>query len=82
MHEELGVEVDDWVAIGPVAASAYHRHDRMHCFRAELSDPRLLVDRGEIDVVEWFPRGELPARLNPEILPILRRIDGATPAGR
>jgi 8-oxo-dGTP pyrophosphatase MutT (NUDIX family) len=76
MHEELGIDIGDWVSLGPVLASAYHRRDRMHCFQAELDDEDLTVDRGELAAVKWFERAELPPDLNGNVPQILARVGG------
>jgi 8-oxo-dGTP pyrophosphatase MutT (NUDIX family) len=75
MHEELGIEIDDWVPLGAVLAIAYHRRDKMHCFRAELDDPRLTIDRGELATVGWFHRAGLPPDLNEHVPSILARLE-------
>jgi 8-oxo-dGTP pyrophosphatase MutT (NUDIX family) len=73
MHEELGVDIEDWTALGPVLEVAYHRRDRMHCFQAELEDPRLTVDHGELAAVGWFTPAELPSGLPGHVPRILAR---------
>jgi 8-oxo-dGTP pyrophosphatase MutT (NUDIX family) len=76
MHEELGIDVEHWRSLGQVFGSDYHRHDEMHCFQAELAQPELTFDRGEIAAAGWFHRDRLPARLSPHVLEILERVDG------
>jgi 8-oxo-dGTP pyrophosphatase MutT (NUDIX family) len=63
MSEELGVSIDDWRALGELVVTVHHRNDRVHCFQAELSDPELNIDRGELAAASWFPRRELPGDL-------------------
>jgi 8-oxo-dGTP diphosphatase len=75
MREELGIEIDDWRPLGQVFASDYHREDAMHCFQADLADPQLRFDRGEIAAAGWFDRDRLPAELNPHVRDILARVD-------
>jgi len=76
MSEELGVEIRNWVALGAVHARAYHRRDRLHCFQAELADPRLTVDGAELAAVRWFGAGELPADVSGHVPAVLARVDG------
>jgi 8-oxo-dGTP diphosphatase len=76
MREELGIDVDDWVPIGQVFGNDYHRHDAMHCFRADLRHRELTFDRGEIAAAGWFHRHELPRELSPHVREILARVDG------
>jgi 8-oxo-dGTP diphosphatase len=65
MQEELGLGGVAWTAIGQVQGNVDHRRDTIHCFHAELCDPRLTIDRGELAAVDWFERGGLPAELAP-----------------
>jgi 8-oxo-dGTP diphosphatase len=74
MHEELGVVIEDWVSLGAMETIVYHRLDNMHCFRAELDDPRLTIDRGELAAVGWFTRTELPPDLSGHVPRILTRV--------
>lgn len=76
MQEELGVEIDDWRALGVVSSDAHHRRDRMHIFGAELDDHRLTLDLGEIAAVRWFSRAALPADMSEHVRRILARVDG------
>jgi 8-oxo-dGTP pyrophosphatase MutT (NUDIX family) len=76
MHEELGIDVEHWRSLGQVFGSDYYRQDEMHCFQAELAQPELTFDRGEIAAAGWFHRDRLPARLSPHVLEILERVDG------
>src|SRR5205807_4312661 len=48
MHEELGVRIEDWMSLGQVSASIDHRRDRLHCFQAELREPLITIDHGEL----------------------------------
>ncbi len=73
MHEELGVAIEDWTALGEISGRTRHRRETLHCFRAELHDPVLTLDRGEIDAARWFPRSELPPDLGRYVQPILAR---------
>jgi 8-oxo-dGTP pyrophosphatase MutT (NUDIX family) len=71
MREELGVDIDDWVAIGDVLARFQHTKSTMHCFRAELDQPQLKLDHGEILAARWFAFDELPPNLVGHVAPIL-----------
>jgi 8-oxo-dGTP pyrophosphatase MutT (NUDIX family) len=73
MSEELGLDGADWGAIGELQGSVDHRRDTIHCFRAELSEPELTIDLGELAAVEWFARGELPQDLAPYVGAVLAR---------
>jgi len=77
MREELGIEIDAWHSLGTVVAHAYHRRDNMHCFKAELDDQPLTVDRGEIGALEWFDRRRLPPDFAPHVPLILARLSTA-----
>lgn len=73
IEEELGVLIDDWSALGMIERTLDHRRDHLHCFHAELPARSLDIDRGELHVARWFPRTELPARLNYYVRPVLAR---------
>jgi len=76
MHEELGVLIDDWHPLGEVHGVVHHRRDTLHCFEAEVRDGRLEIDRGELAVVRWFPRVELPEDVGHYVHPVLERSAG------
>jgi 8-oxo-dGTP pyrophosphatase MutT (NUDIX family) len=76
MGEELGVMIDDWVPLGRLLANMHHRRDTMYCFRAELRNSNITVDRAELAAVRWFPRRELPADLADHVRRILARTAG------
>jgi 8-oxo-dGTP pyrophosphatase MutT (NUDIX family) len=59
--EELGVRLDGWRDLGFIGASEYHRHDTIWLFQAELNGKPLTIERAELDTVQWFARGRLPA---------------------
>jgi 8-oxo-dGTP diphosphatase len=63
MHEELGVRISDWRPLGRITGYIEHRHDTMYIFQSELGPAELTIDRCELAVVRWFPRGDLPADL-------------------
>jgi ADP-ribose pyrophosphatase YjhB (NUDIX family) len=76
MHEELGLDIDEWSPLGEVIGMVEHRRDRMQCFHAEVRDGRLEVDRGELAAVQWFPRESLPADIGRYVREILGRRAG------
>ena len=71
IREELGVDIDDWVAIGDVLARFQRIESTMYCFRAELHDPEITLDRGELLAARWFALDELPPNLAGHVGPIL-----------
>jgi 8-oxo-dGTP pyrophosphatase MutT (NUDIX family) len=73
--EELGVGVDDWTPIGEFTTRFDHRHEQLHCFRAELDDRSFVVDPGELKAADWFPRDRLPTNLGRYVEPILSRLE-------
>jgi 8-oxo-dGTP pyrophosphatase MutT (NUDIX family) len=77
MREELGIDIADWTALGEVSAYTESGRDRLHCFQAELRAPALTLDRGELETVGWFPRGELPPNLGRFVRPILAHVPPA-----
>jgi 8-oxo-dGTP pyrophosphatase MutT (NUDIX family) len=81
MREELGVEIDDWLAIGDVLARFQRTKSTMHCFRAELNQPQLKLDRGEILAARWFALDELPTNLAGHVAPILAHAGFGVPTG-
>lgn len=60
MEEELGVAIDTWHPIGQIRIVIDHRRDSVHLFGAELRDPQLTIDRGELLTAGWFHRDQLP----------------------
>jgi 8-oxo-dGTP pyrophosphatase MutT (NUDIX family) len=69
--EELGVDIDHWLAIGDVLSRFQRTNSTMHCFRAELHDPQLTLDHGELLAARWFALDELPPNLAGHVAPIL-----------
>jgi 8-oxo-dGTP diphosphatase len=63
MNEELGVSIDGWRALGEFALTIDHHRDRVRCFQAELSDPALTLNLGELAAASWFHREGLPSDL-------------------
>jgi 8-oxo-dGTP pyrophosphatase MutT (NUDIX family) len=60
MQEELGVVIDRWRPLGQLRTVIDHRRDSIHLFQAELHNPQLTIDLGELITARWFPRAELP----------------------
>ena len=60
MQEELGLDVEGWDPIGRLEVDIDHRHDRIHCFQAELASPEVTIDEAELTAARWFDRSELP----------------------
>lgn len=73
MEEELGRSIDDWVALGEMFVQIDRRRDNLYCFRAELRDPDVAIDPGELAAARWFPRDQLPPDLGRFVRPILAR---------
>jgi hypothetical protein len=56
----------------------YHHREAVHCFRAQVSAPRLTLASAELERAEWFPLDGLPAERQPLLDAILA--DAARPA--
>jgi 8-oxo-dGTP pyrophosphatase MutT (NUDIX family) len=65
IREELGVD------IGDVLSRFQRTKSTMYCFRAELHDPQITLDRGELMAARWFALDELPPNLAGHVAPIL-----------
>lgn len=73
MEEELGLDEVEWADIGQVQGNVDHRRDTIHCFRAEICEPALTIDHGELATVQWFDRSRLPADLAPYVGSVIAR---------
>ena len=73
MGEELGLAGAEWIAIGEVRGNVDHRRDTIHCYRVEMCEPALTVDRGELAEVDWFARDALPEDLAPYVGSVIAR---------
>jgi len=71
MEEELGVVLGDLVALGRLSRRVDHRRDRLHAFQAELSEPEVRLDLGELSAADWFSRDRLPTEVARYVRPIL-----------
>jgi 8-oxo-dGTP pyrophosphatase MutT (NUDIX family) len=80
MTEELGIEAADWTGLGELRGRVDRRRDTIHCFKAELHSPALVIDRGELAAVEWFAPDALPDDLSPYVAPIVSLAPRAAPA--
>ena len=60
-QEELGVTIRDWTALEQVTGRLLGRRDTLHCFHAEVRDPTLTLDLGELSCARWFARDKLPS---------------------
>ena len=78
MVEELGLDGVQWTEIGQVHGNVDHRRDTIHCFHAELFEPRLTIDRGELAAVDWFERSGLPTDLAPYAGPVIAQAPAST----
>ena len=71
MHEELGLAIDDWRALGQLRARIERHRQTIDVYGAELSSPTLELDLGEIAVAAWFERDRLPLNTARFVAPIL-----------
>jgi 8-oxo-dGTP pyrophosphatase MutT (NUDIX family) len=71
MHEELGLQIDDWRALGQLHARTERHRQTIDVCGAEVSSPTLKLDLGEIEVADWFPRDHLPPNTGSFVAPIL-----------
>ena len=72
MAEELGVADADWQATGIIHGRQSFRHDKIHCFRAELPSRTVTPNAAELAETRWFPRRALPDELGLYAAAILR----------
>jgi 8-oxo-dGTP pyrophosphatase MutT (NUDIX family) len=74
IHEELGIDIDGWTSLGEIRGRMQYRHDIVHCFQAELREPALTLDLGELYEAAWFLRAGLPNPLGPYTQMILAQL--------
>ena len=74
MHEELGLDGVEWGEIGQLVLDSRRGSDQLHCFRAELHQPVIRLDPGELAEARWFDRTQLPANLAPQVTAILAMV--------
>ena len=72
--EELGLTITQWTDLGMIKMRLQAKHETLYCFHAELHEPKLTLDRGEIDAAAWFDRRRLPGPLGDSVIPILARL--------
>jgi 8-oxo-dGTP pyrophosphatase MutT (NUDIX family) len=77
MHEELGRQIEDWLALGQMQGTANHHRDRLHLFHGQLEDRRIDLDLTELAEAAWYPRDQLPANLARYVRQILARLSAA-----
>ena len=77
MSEELGLDDVAWRPIGEVRGTVGRRRDRIECFTAQLTDPQLRIDPGELARAQWFHRDALPADRGPYVGMIVARAAAA-----
>jgi 8-oxo-dGTP pyrophosphatase MutT (NUDIX family) len=63
MNEELGVSIEGWDRLGETIVDVDHHRDQVQFFRAEVSSPRIAINRAELSEAQWFPRKQLPSDL-------------------
>jgi 8-oxo-dGTP pyrophosphatase MutT (NUDIX family) len=63
IHEELGLSIPDWIALGDFFAPNDHRKDTLYCFHAVVDDVSPVADRIEIAEARWFPSDEPPPKM-------------------
>lgn len=71
MREELGLEIDDWRALGQLLARTERHRQTLDVYGAELSSPTLALDLGELQVAAWFALDQLPLDTATFVRPIL-----------
>lgn len=71
MHEELGVEIDRFTALGQLHIQNGRYRRTVDVCGAELSSPSLQLDPAEIEVAGWFELGRLPLDTARFVAPIL-----------
>jgi 8-oxo-dGTP pyrophosphatase MutT (NUDIX family) len=75
-REELGLDLDDWRALGSVEAYGYGKRTTVICFEAVSPGRTLTVDAGEIEEARWFALADPPAPLGLDARVVLTRLLG------
>jgi 8-oxo-dGTP pyrophosphatase MutT (NUDIX family) len=73
-REELGLELEDWRALGCVESHGYGKRTTMFCFEARSPARALTVDAGEIEEAAWFALADPPAPLGLDAHVVLTRL--------
>ena len=76
MGEELGLHDLAWRPLGAVHFRIERHRQTIEIYGAEVRDPALTLDLGEIETAAWFPLDRLPAETSRFVRPIL---EGAAP---
>ena len=72
--EELGLDLDDWRALGSVEFYGYGKQTTIVCFEADAPTRALTVDAGEIEEARWCTLAELPVPLGIDAHVVLTRL--------
>ena len=80
IREELGLEIDDWRALGQLHARTERHRQTIDVYGATLSSPTLRLDLAELQVAAWFGRDRLPPDTATFVVPILAGAGLAPPA--
>ena len=73
-REELGLDLDDWRALGSVEAYGYGKRTTVICFEGRPADRALTIDHGEIEEARWFALADPPAPLGLDARVVLTRL--------
>jgi len=73
-HEELGLDVAEWRALGTVEAYGYRKRTTVICFEADAPSRALTVDAGEIEEARWCTLADPPAPLGLDAHVVLTRL--------
>ena len=73
-REELGLELEDWRALGSVESHGYGKRTTVICFEAHSSHRALTLDAGEIEEAGWFALVDPPAPLGLDARVVLTRL--------
>jgi len=61
VYEEVGVAANGLQHVGVCTGRQAHRHDTIYVFFAQVPQPTVQIDPGEILEAHWFPLAELPS---------------------
>jgi ADP-ribose pyrophosphatase YjhB (NUDIX family) len=73
-REELGLDLEDWRALGSVEAYGYGKRTTVICFEGLAPDRALTIDAGEIEEARWFDLAQLPVPLGLDARVVLERL--------
>ncbi|HEX6621033.1 MAG TPA: NUDIX domain-containing protein [Solirubrobacteraceae bacterium] len=73
-REELGLDLEDWRALGSVESHGYGKRTTVTCFEAHAPTRALTVDPGEIEEAGWFALADPPAPLGLDARVVLTRL--------